>query len=61
MAGEGIAQITATTAWGVVPESGRQSYLNALYERWLATVGSPLASLQIVDASGQVLSERRGP
>jgi Bacterial SH3 domain len=61
MAGEGVAQITATEAWGVVPEGGRQSYLNALYDRWLATVGSPLASLQIVDESGQVLSERSGP
>ena len=61
LAGEGVAQITATDAWGVVPESGRQSYLNALYDRWLATGGSPLARLQIVDESGRVLSERSGP
>jgi hypothetical protein len=61
MAGAGVAQITATDAWGVVPEGGRQSYLNALYDRWLATVGSPLDRLQIVDESGQVLSERSGP
>ena len=40
---------TPPSAWSVVPEGGRQSYLNILYDRWLAIVGSPLASLQIVD------------
>ena len=61
MAGEDIAQVIATEAWDTVPEGGRQSYLNVLHDRWLDTVGSPLASLQVVDQSGRVLSERAAP
>jgi len=61
MAGEDIAQVIATEAWNTVPEGGRQSYLNVLHDRWLDTVGSPLASLQVVDQSGRVLSERAAP
>ena len=61
MAGDGVAQVVATEAWEVVPEAGRQSYMNALVDRWSVTVGSPLDRLQIVDASGRVLSERAGP
>jgi Bacterial SH3 domain len=61
MAGDDVVQIVATDAWEVVPETGRQSYLNALADRWSATVGSPLSRLQIVDESGRVLSERAGP
>lgn len=61
LAGDGFARITATEAWGVVPEGGRQSYMNALFNRWTAAAGRPLARLQIVDESGQVLSERSGP
>ena len=45
----------------VVPEGGRQSYLNILHDRWLEIVGSPPASVQIVDQSGRVLGERAGP
>jgi hypothetical protein len=45
----------------MVPEGGRQSYLNILHDRWLEIVGSPPASVQIVDQSGRVLGERAGP
>ena len=61
MAGEDVAQVIAAEAWNVVPEGGRQSYLNILHGRWLDIVGNPLARLQIVDQSGPVLSERAGP
>lgn len=61
MAGDGVAQVTVTDSWSVVPEGGQRSYLNALFDRWTAAAGSPLARLEIVDESGQVLSERTGP
>jgi hypothetical protein len=61
MAGDGVTQVVATAAWRMVPEAGRQSYMNTMLERWRTTVGSPLARLQVVDESGQVMSERAGP
>jgi len=61
MAGEDVAQVVAAEAWDMVPEGGRQSYLNILHARWLEIVGRPPASVQIVDQSGRVLSERAGP
>ena len=61
MAGEDVAQVVAAEAWDMVPEGGRQSYLSILHDRWLEIVGSPPASVQIVDQSGRVLSERAGP
>jgi hypothetical protein len=61
-AGDGTVQVTATEAWGVVPEGGQQSFMNTLFGRWqeAAGPGQPLR-LQIVDETGQVLSERSGP
>jgi hypothetical protein len=61
-AGDGTVQVTATEAWGVVPEGGQQSFMNTLFGRWqeAAGPGRPLR-LQIVDETGQVLSERSGP
>jgi hypothetical protein len=61
IAGEDVAQVVAAEAWDMVPEGGRQSYLNILHDRWLEIVGSPPASVQIVDQSGRVLGERAGP
>lgn len=61
LADDDIVQVVATDAWNMVPESGRQSFMNALHDRWLAAVGSPLASLQIVDGSGRLLSEKAAP
>jgi hypothetical protein len=61
IAGGDVAQVTAGEAWDMVPEGGRQSYLNVLHDRWLEIVGSPPASVQIVDQGGRVLSERAGP
>jgi Bacterial SH3 domain len=61
-AGDGTVQVTATEAWGVVPEGGQRSFMNTLFGRWqeAAGAGQPLR-LQIVNETGQVLSERSGP
>ena len=61
-AGNGTVQVTATEAWGVVPEGGQQSFMNTLFGHWQAAAGAerPLR-LQIVDETGQVLDERSGP
>ncbi|HEX5795908.1 MAG TPA: SH3 domain-containing protein [Geminicoccaceae bacterium] len=61
-AGAGTVQVTATEAWGVVPEGGQQSFMNTLFGHWQAAAGAerPLR-LQIVDETGQVLDERSGP
>jgi hypothetical protein len=60
-AGGGAVQVLATETWADVPEAGRSSYLNVLYDRWQALAGGlgPV-SLQIVDSAGQVLMERSG-
>ncbi|MCC2662931.1 MAG: Bacterial domain [Geminicoccaceae bacterium] len=61
-AGDGTVQVTATEAWGVVPEGGQQSFMNTLFGRWQEAAGpGRRLRLQIVDESGQVLSERSGP
>jgi hypothetical protein len=58
----GLAQVVATEAWNVVPEGGRQSYLNTLLDRWSAAVGSGRpARVEIVDESGRWLAERSTP
>jgi uncharacterized protein YgiM (DUF1202 family) len=55
-------QVVATDVWRSVPASGQESYVNTLFDRWLAAAGSsaPLR-LEIVDDAGQVLSARAGP
>jgi len=58
----GVAQVVATDAWNVVPEGGRQSYLNALLDRWSTAVGSGRpARVEIVDESGRWLADRSTP
>lgn len=60
--GGGAVQVVATDAWTVVPEGGKQSYMNALFGHWQAAAGpgQPLR-LQVVDRTGQVLKEHTGP
>lgn len=55
-------QVVATDIWRSVPASGQESYVNTLFDRWLAAAGgnAPLR-LEIVDAAGQLLSARTGP
>ncbi len=61
-AGAGVVQVTATDAWTSVPADGQQSFMNTLFDRWLAAsgAGQPL-SVQVVDRSGRVLREKSGP
>ncbi len=61
-AGEGVVQVTATDAWTTVPADGQQSFMNTLFDRWLAAAGAghPL-SVQVVDRTGHVLKEKSGP
>ncbi len=55
-------QVVTTDAWSVIPESGQQSYANALLDRWRAAgAGGDQPTVQIVDGNGQVLMEKRGP
>ena len=60
-AGDGVVQVTATDAWRTVPVGGQQSFMNTLFDRWLAAAGAgqPL-SVQIVDGRGRVLKEKSG-
>ena len=60
--GDGAVQVTTTDAWDVVPEGGKQSFMNALFGRWLEAAGSgqPLR-VEVVDEAGQVLREQSGP
>jgi uncharacterized protein YgiM (DUF1202 family) len=55
-------QVVATDVWRSVPASGQESYVNTLFDRWLAAAGSgaPLR-LEVVDDAGQLLSARTGP
>jgi hypothetical protein len=55
-------QVGVTKAWGSIPRAGRESYLNALVDRWAAARTQPgTATVQIVDATGAVVAERSLP
>ena len=60
-AGDGVVQVIATDAWKTVPEAGQQSFMNTLFDRWLAAAGAgqPL-SVQVVDGTGRILKEKSG-
>ena len=60
--GEGTVQVATTEAWSEIPDAGQESYLNALFDRWLLArgAGEPLR-LQIVDPAGEVIMEKSGP
>jgi hypothetical protein len=60
-AGGGAVRVGTTDAWGTMPPAGQRSYLNTLVDRWMAAKGSPPASVQIVDSSGNVIMEKAGP
>lgn len=60
-ASEDVVQVTATDAWANIPPAGQQSYLNTLVDRWAAAKGGSPASVQIVDAGGEVVMEKSGP
>jgi SH3-like domain-containing protein len=57
--GAGDVRVNVTDAWALMPPSGRQSYLNTLFDRWVAATGtSGGQSLQIVAPDGKVVDER---
>jgi uncharacterized protein YgiM (DUF1202 family) len=60
--GGGTVQVATTEAWTEIPDAGQESYLNALFDRWLLArgTGEPLR-LQIVDPAGEVIMEKSGP
>ena len=60
-AGAGVVQVTATDAWTTVPEAGQESFMNTLFDRWLAAAGGgqPL-SVQVVGGTGRILKEKSG-
>jgi uncharacterized protein YgiM (DUF1202 family) len=60
--GGGMVQVATTQAWSEIPDAGQESYLNALFDRWLLArgAGEPLR-LQIVDPAGEVIMEKSGP
>jgi hypothetical protein len=61
-AGDGAVQVTATEAWKNVPESGQDSFMRTLLDRWSAAAGTarPLR-VQVVDQAGHVLKEKSSP
>jgi uncharacterized protein YgiM (DUF1202 family) len=59
--GSGAVRVGTTDAWGTMPPAGQRSYLNTLVDRWMAAKGGEPGSVQIVDASGNVLMEKAGP
>lgn len=61
-AGAGIVQVGTTEAWTTVPPAGQRSYLNTLFDRWVAAHdGLEDVSVQIIDDQGTVVMERAGP
>jgi hypothetical protein len=61
-AGAGVVQVGTTEAWTTVPPAGQQSYLNTLYDRWVAAHdGVTDVSVQILDGQGGVMMEKSGP
>jgi uncharacterized protein YgiM (DUF1202 family) len=60
--GGGMVQVAVTQAWIEIPDAGQESYLNALFDRWLlARGGGQRLGLQIVDPAGEVIMEKTGP
>jgi uncharacterized protein YgiM (DUF1202 family) len=60
--GGGMVQVAVTQAWTEIPDAGQESYLNALFDRWLlARGGGQRLGLQIVDPAGEVIMEKTGP
>jgi uncharacterized protein YgiM (DUF1202 family) len=60
--GGGTVQVATTQAWTEIPQAGQESYLNALFDRWLLARGAGgRLHLQIVDPAGEVLMEKTGP
>jgi uncharacterized protein YgiM (DUF1202 family) len=60
--GGGTVQVATTQAWTEIPQAGQESYLNALFDRWLLARGAGARlHLQIVDPTGEVLMEKTGP
>jgi hypothetical protein len=61
-AGAGVVQVGTTDAWTTVPPAGQRSYLNTLYDRWVAAHdGLADVSVQILDDEGSVMMEKAGP
>lgn len=61
-AGAGVVQVGTTDAWTTVPPAGQRSYLNTLYDRWVAAHdGLADVSVQILDDDGSVMMEKSGP
>lgn len=55
-------RVNVTDAWALMPPSGRQSYLNTLFDRWVAATGSGgRPSLEIVAPDGRVVDEKTAP
>lgn len=60
--GGGAVQVGASDAWVSMPPAGQRSYASALLDRWAAATGrSDQVTVQIVDASGQVIMEESKP
>jgi hypothetical protein len=54
--------VGATAAWNTLPTVGKQSYLDALLDYWVAAQGGQgPAVVRIVDPSGRVLVEKSAP
>jgi hypothetical protein len=61
--GSGNVRVMVTNAWALMPPSGRQSYLNTLFDRWVAASSGAggQSTLQIVGPDGAVVDQRTGP
>jgi predicted nucleic acid-binding Zn-ribbon protein len=55
-------RVSTTAAWDTLPPVGRESYIEALLEYWVAARGGKgLAVVRIVDSSGRVLAAKSSP
>ena len=60
-AGDGVVNVSTTSAWAKIPVAGQRSYLNSLLDLWIvAQEGSGPAVVRIVDPNGRVLLEKSG-
>ena len=58
-ADDGSAEVLVTDVWNQMPEAGRESYANALFDRWQSHArGQEPLRVTILDPSGKIVGAR---
>ena len=59
-AGDGAVRVLVTEVWDLVPQAGRISYTNALFDRWRAAAGGSGRLIQRLRAAFEAGKTRLG-